>query len=81
MAVLTSNELLAAIRSLPIDERVRIIEQAARDIEEDTLRPPVAAAASAQPLVGLFSDEPSLIDEVCNLAYESRNTAHMRTSE
>jgi hypothetical protein len=38
MAVLTSNDLLAAIRSLPLDERVRIIGQATRDIEEDTPR-------------------------------------------
>lgn len=81
MAVLTSNELLAAIRNLPLDERVRIIEQATREIEEDTPRPPVAAAASPRSLVGLFSDEPTLVDDVCHLAYESRDTARMRTSE
>ena len=81
MAVLTSNELLAAIRSLPFDERVRIIEQATRNIEEDTPRPPVAAVASTRSLVGLFSDEPNLIEEVCKLAYESRDSARMRHSE
>jgi hypothetical protein len=81
MAVLTSNELLAAIRSLPLDERVRVIEQATREIEEDTPRPPVAAAASSRSLVGLFSDDPNLVDEVCNFAYESRDSARMRTPE
>lgn len=78
MAGLTSNELLAAIRRLPLDERVRVIEQATRDIEEDTPRPPVAVAPGPRSLVGLFSDEPNLVDEVCALAYESRDSARMR---
>ena len=81
MATMSSNELLAAIRSLPLGERLRIIEQAARDVEEDTPGPPVTAAVGTQSLLGLFSDEPELVDEVCSLAYESRSSAHMRTPE
>ena len=81
MATMTSNELLAAIRSLPLDERLRVIEQAARDVQEDTPSPPATTTAGTQSLLGLFSDEPDLVDQVCSLAYESRRTAHMRTPE
>lgn len=80
MAMMTTNELLAAIRSLPFEERLRIIEQAARDVQQDTPRPPAATSAGTQSLLGLFSDEPDLIDEVCDLAYESRKSARMRNA-
>jgi hypothetical protein len=81
MASLTSNELLAAIRRLPLEERARIIAQAARDVEEDTPLPPVATAVGNRSLLGLFSDEPDLVDAVCGLAYESRKSARMRDPE
>ena len=81
MAVLTSHELLDAIRRLPLDERRRVIEQAARDVEEDTPHPPAATAPAPRSLLGLFADEPDLIDEVVELAYESRGSARMRTPE
>ena len=81
MATLTSNELLAAIRRLPLDERLRVIEQATRDAQDDTPAPPASASATVYSLLGLFSDEPELADEVGRLAYESRKSARMRTSE
>jgi hypothetical protein len=81
MASQTSNELLAAIRRLPLEERSRIIAQATRDVEEDTPSPPVAIADAAQTLLGLFSDEPDLADAVCSFAYESRTSARMRNPE
>jgi hypothetical protein len=81
MASLTSNELLAAIRRLPLEERARIIAQATRDVEEDTPSPPLATADANRSLLGLFSDEPDLADAVCSLAYESRTTARMRNPE
>ena len=81
MAYLTSKELLAAIRCLPLAERTRIIEQATRDVEEDTPSPLLATAEAHQSLVGLFSDEPDLVDEVCSLAYESRRAGRMRTAK
>jgi hypothetical protein len=81
MASLTSNELLAAIRRLPLEERARIIAQATRDVEDDTPSPPMAIADANQSLLGLFSDEPDLADAVCNFAYESRRSARMRNPE
>lgn len=81
MASLTSNELLAAIRRLPIEERARIIAQATRDIEDDTPSPPVVAADANLSLLGLFSDEPDLADAVRDFAYESRKAARMRNPE
>ncbi len=81
MATLTSNELLAAIRRLPLDERLRVIEQATRDAQDDTPSPPALDPVRAHSLLGLFSDEPELADEVLRLAYESRQSARMRTPE
>lgn len=81
MASLTSNELLAAIRRLPLDERAQILEQATRDVAEDTPLRPIAVAGGSQSLLALFSDEPDLADAVCAFAYESRGAAHMRNPE
>ena len=53
MADSTTDDLLAAIRRLPLDERLRLVDQAAREIGEDTPKPgPVSAAPS---LPGLSS--------------------------
>jgi len=72
------DELLAVIRRLPFDERLRLIERAAHDAAEDTPRP--GAVQSAAPsLLGLMADEPELVDRMCSAAYDARDTARMRT--
>ena len=77
MATATTDELLAAIRRLPLQERLRLIERAARDAAEDT-PDGTAARATPPPLLGLMADEPELVDRVCELAYEARRAARMR---
>lgn len=112
-----TDEILATIRRLPLQERLRLIERATSEAAEDTpetalerprklsvdeflaarLTPPpsvgpvswedmdraIAEGASgrgnarANSLLGLMSDEPELVDQVCSLAYEAR-TAHLR---
>jgi hypothetical protein len=45
MASPSPDDLLAAIRRLPLDERLRLIQRAAHEAEEDTPKPaPVAAS-------------------------------------
>ncbi|MBN1604991.1 MAG: hypothetical protein JW940_00070 [Polyangiaceae bacterium] len=72
------EELLAAIRRLPFDERLRFIERAAHDAAEDTPSP-AAVGVSAPSLLGLMSDEPEVVDRMCSAVYEARGTARMRT--
>ncbi len=77
MATLTIDELLAAIRRLPMDERLRLIARAAQDAAEDAAKP--GAVRSVPSLLGLMADEPELVDRMCAAVYEARATARMRT--
>jgi hypothetical protein len=79
MAAPTLNELLAAIRRLPLDERLRLIERAAHEAAEDTPKPAPVGDSSAPSLLGLMADEPDLVDEMCSIVYQARRTARMRT--
>jgi hypothetical protein len=70
------DELLAAIRRLPLDQRLALIERAGREASADTPQPP--AVARGPSLLGLMGDELELVDRVCAIVYESRATARMR---
>ena len=78
MAAPTLDELLAAIRRLPIDERLRLIERAAHEAAEDTPTPAPVGDSRAS-LLGLMGDDPDLVDEMCSIVYEARRAARMRT--
>ena len=77
MAQPNMDDLLAAIRRLPLEDRLRLIERVARDASEDTPKPVPAAASPS--LLGLMADEPDVVDEMCALVYQARSTARMRT--
>jgi hypothetical protein len=79
MAAPTLHELLAAIRRLPIDERLRLIEQAAHEAAEDTPEPSRVGDSRAPSLLGLMADEPDLVDQMCSIVYQARGTTRMRT--
>lgn len=79
MASPSTDELLAAIRRLPLDERRRLIVRAMHDADEDTPKPPSVGASSAPSLLGLMADDPELVDQMCSLVYQARTTARMRT--
>jgi hypothetical protein len=73
------EELLAAIRQLPLDERLRLVERAAHDAAEN-VRSLSAAGVSPPSLVGLMADEPDVVDRMCSAAYEARAKARMRAT-
>jgi hypothetical protein len=77
MATPTIDELLAAIRQLPLDVRRALIERATRDADEDTPRPPPLAQPAS--LMGLMADEPEIVDQMCSIVYDARRTARMRS--
>lgn len=66
-----ADEILQAIRALPVPERLRLIERVVHDLAEasaDAQRPALEPAS----LLGLFADEPELIDDVCRMAMDAR---------
>ena len=79
MASPSIDELLSAIRHLPLEDRLRLIDRARQEASEDTPAPPEAQQMSPRPLLGLMADEPDVVDEMCALAYEARSKAQMRT--
>lgn len=79
VAAPTMDELLAAIRRLPLAKRLELIERAGHEAAADSPQPP--PVTGGPPLLGLMGDEPELIDRVCASAYEARLGAQMRSLE
>lgn len=76
---MTFQQLYEAINSLPVDERLRLVERVLHDVaSQETSREAIAKGA---PLDGLFSDIPELVDEVCAAAYQDRATRRLRASD
>lgn len=80
------EQLVAAVGALPAPDRVRVatkvIEGLAPDEQLQVLQrvaTPTGAATDAPSLLGLFADEPELVDEVCRRAYADRATAKPRS--
>jgi hypothetical protein len=78
MAAPTTDDLLAAIRRLSLEERLRLIDQAAHGAAEDTPKPAAVSTSPAPSLLGLMADDPDLVDHICSIACETRKTARMR---
>lgn len=83
------DQLVAAARALPPAERLRVAQRVVEGLPvEDRLRvlnDALAAArlppndARAPSMLGLFADEPDLVDEVCRQAYADRAVAQPRS--
>jgi len=68
-------DILEAIRALPREERVRLAEQLKHDLADEGVGVP---ASDPRAIIGLFSDEPDLIEEVCRGAMEARERDRLR---
>jgi hypothetical protein len=72
MSTERAQQLLDAIRELPRRERLRIVEIVVHDLaEEDRGQAPDV-------VVGLFADQPDLIEEVCEAAMQARENDPLR---
>jgi hypothetical protein len=78
MVAPTTDDLLAAILRLPLDERRRLLDRAAHEAAEDTPKQAAVGTSPAPPLLGLMADEPDLVDRMCSMAYQARSAAQMR---
>ena len=55
-----------------------MLERANQEFDADTPEQPVVRERETTSLLGLFSDEPELADQVNELAYAAREAARMR---
>jgi hypothetical protein len=72
------DQIYGAVRSLPVTDRLRLVERVVHDVIATPREP---AGADGDPLIGLFAQEPDLIDEVCRIALEDRMSRPLRTSD
>lgn len=74
------EEIYSAVSSLPLPDRLRLVERVVHDaVEASTTETRVAEGKRS--LIGLFAEEPELIDKVCRLAMEERTTRRLRVSD
>lgn len=71
-------DLLASIRSLPRKEQLRLVEQVVHDLANDDAPPESPAPES---IVGLFADEPALVEAVTEAAMTARERDPLRTRD
>lgn len=67
-----AQQLIDAIRELPRADRLRIVERVVHELTEDD-RP-----AAPGTIIGLFADEPELIEVVCEDAMRARERDPLR---
>jgi hypothetical protein len=77
---MTFQQIYEAISSLPLQERLRLVERVVHDAVEPAKSISEQTTAKGSPLDGLFSDIPDLMEEVCAEAYRDRATRRLRTS-
>ena len=72
---MTIDQLYEMIRILPLAERLQLVERVVHDVAN------VASTAQEPPsgLLGLFADEPELIDRICADALDERRNRPWRT--
>lgn len=72
------DQIYDAVRTLTVAERLRLVERVVHDVLEASKSQESPAGES---LIGLFADEPELIDEVCRMAMEDRANRSLRVSD
>jgi hypothetical protein len=75
----TVEQIFQAIQTLPVPERLRLVERVVHYLADASAqRAPTQAAPS---LHGFLADEPDLADEICLMAMDARKRDKLRTSE
>ena len=77
MSSKATSDLLDEIRSLPPRDRLRIVEFIVHGLAADA---ELVAAQRPENVVGLFSDEPELLDQVAEEALGARERDPLRRS-
>jgi hypothetical protein len=69
---MTADEILQHVRALPPDERRQLVERVVHDLAVQQ------ASANPASVIGAFSDEPELIETVCEEAMQARERDPLR---
>ena len=72
------DHILTAVRALPLSDRLRLVERVAHEAAEASEEAPLKDEGG---LIGLFADEPDLIDQVCAMAMEDRLSRPLRAAD
>ena len=79
------EQLVAAVGALSAPERLRVATKVIEGLSADErklllqrIASPAGSVESVPSMLGLFADEPELVDEVCRRAYADRATAEPR---
>lgn len=75
--MLNAEEVFQAIQKLPVRERLRVVERVVHELADASTSE--AAPRPARSLLGLFADEPELVDEVSAMAFAARKRDKLRT--
>jgi hypothetical protein len=67
------KQLFRVIQGLPVRDRLWLIERIAHELRVMDVSEAEPSPAEQPPsLLGLFADEPELVDEVCGMAMKAR---------
>lgn len=72
---MTIEQIYEAIRALPVDERLQLVERVVHDVRADA----VEGEDGGPDLLGMFADDPDLIDQVCSEALAERTERPWRS--
>ena len=73
------EDILEAIRALSREERDRLAERLRSELDEEAS--PRDGAPDSGAVIGLFADDPVLMDEVCEAAMQSRERDPLRQAD
>lgn len=75
-----TEQIFQAIQTLPVRERLRLVERVVHTLADSSgVEGELRQRAEASSLLGLFADEPELVDEVCGMALDARKRDPLRT--
>ncbi len=75
------EKVYSAVQALPLPDRLRLVERVVHDAVEASDTASASIRESKPSMIGLFVEEPDLIDEVCRMAMEDRATRPLRASD
>jgi hypothetical protein len=75
------KQIFRVIQGLSVRDRLWLVEHIAHDlVTMDASQAEPRSTGQAPSLLGLFADEPDLVDEVCSMAMEARKKDVLRTN-
>ena len=78
--MIDTDQIFQAIQTLPVRERLRLVERVVHTLADSSeTEPAPSPRAEASALLGLFADEPDLVDDVCQMALSARKRDALRT--